>query len=347
MSLKSYFSGMWFKVSLALPGPFQVALAGGKPMVARGHSMDPSVQLLAHYSAGQPALNSLPVETARAAGSAGYAALSAPPRKDVLSEDRTIVCDTSSIEVRVCSPTDRVDNDVLVLFYHPGGWVIGDLDSGHAFCTEVSGRTGATVISVDYRLAPESPFPAAAEDAFAAYDWAIRNAHEFGADPNRIIVAGESAGGNLAAAICQFARSTGLPQPCGQYLVSPVLDLKNRSKSYSEIDNAFPLTAELMEWFIGHYTDLDDADDVRASPLLAQDFSGLAPAIVVTAGFDPLVDEGAAYAEKLSAAGVEVTYVCEHSAGHGILTMSGLSRSCMAASDRCVRLLTDFIGSID
>jgi acetyl esterase/lipase len=234
----------------------------------------------------------------------------------------------------------------MVLFFHPGGWVIGDLDSGHAFCTEVCAASGATVISVAYRLAPEHRFPCAADDAIAAYYWALENAASYDCDPAKIIVAGESAGGNLAAVVCQQAKLAGRQQPLCQFLVSPVTDVKNRSESYKDLSDAFPLTASLMEWFIANYIASEEqAGDPKASPLLATDFAGLAPAVVVTAGFDPLVDEGAAYARKLKEGGARVQYHCETGAGHGILTMAGLSRSCGAASDRCVRLLVDQIAA--
>lgn len=235
----------------------------------------------------------------------------------------------------------------VVLFFHPGGWVVGDLDSGHAFCTEVCAASGATVISVDYRLAPEHKFPCAADDAIEAYYWVLENVASYNGDPSKIIVAGESAGGNLAAVVCQQAKLAGRQQPLCQFLVTPVTDVKNRSESYKDLSDAFPLTARLMEWFIAHYiATKEQAGDPKASPLLAADFSDLAPAIVVTAGFDPLVDEGAAYAKKLEEAGVEVKYHCETGAGHGILTMAGVSRSCGAASNRCIGLLIDRIAAI-
>ncbi len=347
MAVKAWLSRLWFKLSMSLPGALQVALAGGKPIVIRGHRLDPSIQLLAHYSAGQPSLDTFPIDIARTAAAAGYAALSAPPRQEITLRDLELDGAQGALPARVYLPLDNQANGVLILFFHPGGWVIGDLNSGHSFCTQIAARTGATVVSVDYRLAPEHPFPAAVDDAIAAYEWALSNAPDLNCNPEKIIVAGESAGGNLAAAICQQAKSAGLPQPCGQYLVSPVTDLKHRSASYTELGDAFPLTADLMEWFIDNYVDPSHADDARASVLLATDLTALAPAIVITAGFDPLVDEGAAYAKQLSESGVPVTYHCESGSGHGILTMAGLSRSCKAASDRCIALLVDFVATLE
>jgi len=347
MAVKAFINELWFKVSMSLPGSLQVGLTGGEPVVIRGRSLDPSIQLLAHYSAGQPSLDTLPIDIARAAAAAGYAALSGPPRREIAVRDIQLDGSQAALPARVCLPEHGRANGVLVLFFHPGGWVFGDLNSGHSFCAQISARAGATVVSVDYRLAPEHPFPAAVDDAIAAYEWALSNALDLNCDPEKIIVAGESAGGNLAAAICQHAKSAGLRQPCGQYLASPVTDLKNRSASYTELGDSFPLTADLMEWFIDKYVAPSHADDVRASVLLAADLTGLAPAIVITAGFDPLVDEGAAYAERLAASGVPVTYHCESGSGHGILTMAGLSRSCKAASDRCTALLVDFIAALE
>jgi acetyl esterase/lipase len=347
MSLKQYLSGLWFKIAMSLPGPLQVVLAGGAPVTARGNTMDSSVQLLAHFSAAHPSLDTYPIDIARAAGSAGYSVLSRPPRSNVETADIEIDCASGLIPARITKPIGGRTSETMVLFFHPGGWVIGDLDSGHAFCTEVCAASGATVISVDYRLAPEHRFPCAADDAIAAYYWALESAASYGCAPAKIIVAGESAGGNLAAVVCQQAKLAGRQQPLSQFLVSPVTDVKNRSESYTDLSDAFPLNANLMEWFIANYISAEEeAGDPKASPLLATDFSDLAPAIVVTAGFDPLVDEGAAYATKLKEAGVDVQYHCETGAGHGILTMAGLSRSSGAASDRCVSLLVDQIAAL-
>lgn len=347
MSIKQYLSGLWFKIAMSLPAPVQVMLTGGESIIARGNNMDPAVQLLAHFSAAHPSLDTYPVDIARAAGSAGYAALSRPPKLNVQTIELEIDGAAGPIPARMTRPTGDRSSETVVLFFHPGGWVIGDLDSGHAFCTEVCVVSGATVISVDYRLAPEHQFPAAADDAIAAYYWTVDNAASFNCDPTKIIVAGESAGGNLAAVVCQQVKLADRQQPLGQFLVSPVTDVKNRSESYKDLSDAFPLTASLMEWFITNYIPGEEqAGDAKASPLLATDFSGLPPAIVVTAGFDPLVDEGAAYARRLKEAGVEIQYRCETGAGHGILTMAGLSRSCGAASDRCLKLLVDQIASL-
>lgn len=333
-----------FRFKMSLPGALQVRMAGGQPIVVRGRTMDPSLQLLAHMSAGQPTLDSYPIDIARAASAAGYAAFSGPANESVSVRDTVISNDGSDLPIRIYTPRGSSSPMPVVVFFHPGGWVIGDLESGHRFCTELCNRSCAVVVSVNYRLAPEHVFPAAVEDALFAYKWAIEHAAELGGDAGGIWVAGESAGANLAAVVCLLARDEGLAQPSGQILISPVTDVQSRHASYDDLSDAFPLTAELMEWFISHYIASEEyAGDFRASPLLAKNLEGLAPALIVTAGFDPLLDEGEAYARRLAEAGVEVRYHCENGAGHGIATMLGVSRSCWAAGDRVLEQAVQLI----
>lgn len=213
----------------------------------------------------------------------------------------------------------------VVIYYHGGGWVVGDLDTHDGLCRHLAQMSGAVVLSVDYRLAPEHPFPAAVEDAYAALVWTASGASssELGDVLNRdaVVVAGDSAGGNLAAVVALMAREAAGPSVALQGLLYPGTDMRMQSDSHS-LYTEHLLLPDTMRWFREQYLrDESDLRDWRASPLLAERFDGLPPAYVMTAGFDPLRDEGKAYAEKLRAAGVPVAYRCYEGQIHGFLTL--------------------------
>jgi len=197
----------------------------------------------------------------------------------------------------------------IVVYFHGGGWVLGGVDSDDPFCRDLCVRADAVVVSVDYRHAPEARFPAAVDDGFAAVRWIAANADALGGDASRLAVCGWSAGGNIAAVVCQMARDADGPSIAGQVLVTPVTDCDLTRDSYVANGDGYVLTTSLMRWFWDHYADPPDRRDPKASPLRARDLSGLAPALVVTCEFDPLRDEGAAYAEALAAAGVEAHHL--------------------------------------
>jgi cation diffusion facilitator CzcD-associated flavoprotein CzcO/acetyl esterase/lipase len=208
----------------------------------------------------------------------------------------------------------------LIAYFHGGGWVLGSQDSDDPFCRDLCARTGAVVVSVNYRHAPEDRFPAAADDAFAAAGWIAAHAVELGGIPGQLAVAGWSAGGNVAAVACQLARDAGGPDIAAQLLVTPVTDGDRGRPSYSGNGEGFALTAALMQWFWDHYADEADRARPNASPLRGT-LAGLPPAVVVTAEFDPLRDEGDAYAEALAAAGVPVRHIRARGHIHTSLTM--------------------------
>ena len=194
----------------------------------------------------------------------------------------------------------------VIVWYHGGGFVIGDLETADRTCRKLAAGTGALVISIDYALAPERPFPAGPDDCIAALRWIVANAESLGGDPARVAVAGDSAGGNMAAVTAIRARDEHIALR-HQLLVYPVTDCTMTSTSYAENAEGYLLTADSMDWFIGHYLSGGaDAKDPRVSPLYADDLRGLAPALVITAEFDPLRDEGEAYAQRLEEAGNEV-----------------------------------------
>ncbi len=192
----------------------------------------------------------------------------------------------------------------MVVYFHGGGWVLGSQESDDPLCRDLCTQSNAIILSVDYRHAPEARFPAAPDDAFAAVRWAAANASTLGAIPGKLAVAGWSAGANLAAVVCQTARDSGGPAIAGQLLLTPVTDSDLTRSSYSENKEGYALSTSLMKWFWDHYADAADRTDPKAAPLRATSLAGLPPAFVVTAQFDPLRDEGRAYAEALAEAGV-------------------------------------------
>ena len=255
------------------------------------------------------------------------------------TEDRTVPGAAGELPARVYRP--EADGPVpTIVFFHGGGFVIGDIETHDNQCRMVCRDVGAVVLSVAYRLAPEAPFPAAVEDCLAATRWAAEHVGELGGDSDRLAVAGDSAGGNLAAVVAQTARDEGGPQLAAQLLVYPSTDFAGEYASRTENAEGYFLTASDIEWFGGHYAGTyEDPTDPRLSPLRAQDLSGLPPAVVVTAEFDPLRDEGEAYARALEAAGVPVVLRRYDGMIHGFFDLGALSPAAYEAiRDACREL---------
>ncbi len=252
------------------------------------------------------------------------------------TEDRTVPGAEGELRARVYRPEE--DGPLpTVVFFHGGGWVIGDLDTHDNMVRNVCRGARAVVVAVDYRLAPEHPFPAAADDAVAAARWVAQHLEEFGGS-DRLAVAGDSAGGNLAAVVAQVLRDDGTPL-AGQFLVYPAVDAEGEYPS--RVDNAqgYFLEKDTMDWFYGHYAGAwEDARDARLSPLHGADLSGLPPAVVVTAEYDPLRDEGEAYGGALEAAGVHAEVLRYDGMIHGFFDMGPASPAAQAAVDEsCAR----------
>jgi acetyl esterase len=277
--------------------------------------------------------------------------LAMPSRTDVYASGRVVPgpVGAPAIPVRVyrrfgagigAAGEDRVRPPAIV-YYHGGGWVTGDLDSHDGVCRLLAAVSRCTVVAVDYRLAPEDPFPAAVDDAVAAYQWVHRHAEELGIAEGRVGVMGDSAGGNLAAAVAQLTRAGAdspddVPPPVVQGLLYPAVDARLNTASMHTLSSGFFLTRASMVYFRGAYLpNRDDWETAKASPLLADDHRGLAPAMVVTAGFDPLRDDGANYAEALRKAGVEVEYRCYDDQVHGFVSMGFLADSLALATEVC------------
>jgi acetyl esterase len=226
------------------------------------------------------------------------------------TEDIGIPGPAGAIPARIYDPvgTSRTATPVLA-YFHGGGWVQGDLETHHGLCARLALRSGALVVAVDYRLAPEHKFPAAVEDCMAAYRWLRARGREIGGDPTWVGVGGDSAGGNLAAVVSQLARSAGDPGPACQVLIYPALDFGLGTPSHQEFEDAHIIPRDRIAWYTQQYLRQDaDRSDPRAAPLRTRDLTGQPPALVITAGFDPLRDEGQMYAERLRAAGVDVVY---------------------------------------
>ena len=235
--------------------------------------------------------------------------------------ERTIPGPATALPIRVYRPSIGAVLPGLV-WYHGGGWVFGDLDMSDGTCRALANAAECVVVSVDYRLAPETPFPGAVDDAYAAVDWVAEHADQLGIDPDRIAVGGDSAGGNLAAAVCLIARERGRPAICHQVLVYPVTDHRLETESYQTNGQGYLLTRTSMEWFWGHYLGDQDRAHPLASPLLADSLAMLPSATVVTAEFDPLRDEGEAYGERLRGAGILTTITRYHGMIHGFFGMA-------------------------
>jgi acetyl esterase len=229
----------------------------------------------------------------------------------------------------------------LLVFFHGGGWTVGDLDSYDPLCRKLANEAQCGVLSVDYRLAPEHPFPAAVDDAYAATAWASEHARELRVDAARIAVGGDSAGGNLAAVTAILARDRGAPALVFQLLVYPATDQGSERPSWQQFGRGYLLELESIRYFQMKYLrHARDYHDWRASPLLRSDLEGLPPALVITAGFDPLLDDCVAYSQRLRAAGVEVEYRCFDGMIHGFLTLGKMFTAAGEASGVAARALT-------
>lgn len=241
-------------------------------------------------------------------------------------ENRKIPGPAGDIPVRIYTPVAAGAGPLpCLVYYHGGGWVIGDLETHEGACRLLANDSGCRVVSVDYRLAPEHVFPAAPEDCFAALKWVAANARQLGVDPNRIAVGGDSAGGNLSAVVCQMARAAGGPSIAFQLLIYPATDMALATASKKENATGYFLEERTMHYFYDLYVPRGtDENDPRLSPLRAKTFTGLPPAYVITAQYDVLRDEGRLYAEKLKEAGVKVTHVNYDTLIHGFFTMAGI-----------------------
>jgi len=308
-----------------LPPRAQVGLSGRRPIVIDGQRLDPEVQLLlAARERLQPPVwdETMTVERGREI-TREEAWVAAGKRPIAVGKVQALTA--AGLPARLYVPDEPGPHPLLV-YYHGGGFVAGDLDTHDAPCRVLCRHAGVRVLAIDYRLAPEHRFPAWIEDGLASFDWAVEHAGELGADPRRVVVSGDSAGGNIAAVVAQER------DPAMQLLIYPSMDMRGPRRSHELFGDGFFLTSALIEWYSNHFLPADaDRTDPRRSPILAPDLSGAAPAIVITAGFDPLRDEGEEYADKLREAGVPVLAHRFRGMFHGFINSVGVSPSCRGA----------------
>jgi acetyl esterase len=296
---------------------------------------------------GRPKLHTLGADEARAVADKLSAEGEVEPAEVARTEDGTLPGPHGPIGWRRYVPLG-VKGDALptLIYYHGGGFVIGNLETHDSTCRRIANRSRCQVIAIDYRLAPAFPFPAPVEDALAAFRHIRDRATAFGIDASRIAVGGDSAGGNLAAVVCQQAREAGEAMPAFQMLIYPATDSTTLTASRRDLADGYFLTKDMMDWFWKHYVPAGaDLADLRLSPLLAKDFAHLPPAFVLTAGYDPLRDEGRAYADRLLAAGVKVTYVNYPGTIHGFFSMTRFLKQGLVANDEAAGVMAAQFGT--
>lgn len=340
-SLKTRIARSALRAALSAPPHFLRGLAGPAPVNDRGHALDLSTHALLRLvlDARKPS-DHRGIGLMRHEMDDGGPIADFPPAPLLRIEERAIRGPEHHFAVRIYEPRSPSPSPRPVcLYFHGGGFVLGSLRSHDGVCGRIAERAKCLVVSVDYRLAPEHRFPAAAHDAIAAYRWCVTHARSLGVDPRRIAVAGDSAGGNLAAVVAWHERASDSP-PSFQLLVYPSTDLEHPTESYRLFATGYLLETNTSRWFRSQY--LRHEDDLRsplASVMRAPCLRGTPPAHIVTAGFDPLRDEGEAYARKLAQAGVRVALRCEQHLTHGFFSLGGILDSARRAIDRSIDVL--------
>ncbi|MGQ0533759.1 MAG: alpha/beta hydrolase [Caulobacteraceae bacterium] len=314
-----------------------IKASGGEPRTVRGMTLDPRFQFLEH----QARLRAIPwdrmtVEMLRTQTEGGAQLFGGGKVSGVRVERSFVPGRSHSVPTRLYLPTVRDNSAALLVYLHFGGGVIGSLESCHRLCSLIAKEAGAPVLSVDYRLAPEFKFPTGLEDCIAAYNWAVDNAARYGAPVGKAAIGGDSMGGHFAAIIAQESRKT--KPPVLQLLIYPAVDFLSETPSMHDFADAWPLTAETVDYFMKQYLPENaDPGDPRLSPIRSQDLRGLSPALIYTAGFDMLLDQGEAYAHRLEEAGVKVAYTRFDSLPHGFVAMPSAAPAAEAAIRRIAR----------
>ena len=326
-------------VLLSLPPPLLRLMAGGGVVHHAGRTLDPRLQFLATRALA--GLTLLSPEEARRAVAEAQARTAAPVDPSVSVEALSVQGGDGPVAVRAYRPQGQDPAAPLMVFAHAGGGVMGDLDTAHPFCALLAGVSRGPVLSVDYRLAPEHRFPAGFEDLLAAYHWGRQNAARFGAPPAEAAIGGDGAGASLAAAVCQALHDAGEPQPALQLLIQPWMDIAPPPPAAGP--DVFPLSRGLMAWCAGHYLRPgDDPADPRISPGRRSDLSGLAPAVLATAGFDLTAARAEAYGQALREAGVPVIWRRYDSLAHGFTAVAGV----VPAAERACREIAGLVRGV-
>ena len=313
--------------------------------IVRSARLSPALRALFEIidARAAPPIESLGVEEARKTRAEWFKRMSGPLVELARVEDLRIPGPGGEIPARLYAKDTGGPRPGMV-YFHGGGWVIGDLDTHDAFCRSLAKESGAVVVAVGYRLAPENRFPAAVEDAHAATLWIAANAEKLGIDAGKTVVCGDSAGGTLSTVVAARCRDAGGPKLAAQVLFYPITDVSRfDTGSYCDFAENYLLTRKTMQWFAAHY--LGEAENGRnpeASPLLAEDLHGLPPALVITAEFDPLRDEGEAYARRMKEAGTPVTVTRYPGMVHGFAIMLGV----LEDGHRAIREAAEFVKEI-
>jgi acetyl esterase len=296
-------------------------------------------------ASGRPPLHELPPAEAREAATGLTASLGGPPEQVAEVRELSIPGPAGTIPARLYVPAGTKPLPVLV-YYHGGGFVIGSLDGWDPVMRSLANASGCAIVSVDYRLAPENKFPAAVDDAYAAVEWVAREAASLGADPSRVAVGGDSAGGNLAAVVSILARDRKGPKIAFQLLVYPTTEQDYTRSSHVKYGENHFLTSDMMHWFLGNYTTPETIGDWRVQPLRAESLRNLPPAHIIVAECDPLHDEGEAYGERLRAEGGTATFVRYPGMIHGFFTFpAALDQGRQAINDAGAALRTALAGA--
>ncbi len=325
-------------------------LSSSSPSNDRGEPIDRCVGAVVRAAARLPPIERQTTARSRAAMDEYTRLTDVPTERMAHVVDRTISGPHGDIPLRVYVPVEATRPLPILVYLHGGGFVIGSLDSHDRVVRRLAARASAIVVAVDYRLAPEHRFPVPFEDALAATQWVLASARLLGGDPERVAIGGDSAGGNLSAAVCLALRDARrrdprAPVPRLQVLVYPATDLRRQSESHRRLGRGYLLTTELIDWFMSRYLrSRADELDPRGSPLLATDHRDLPPAWITIAGFDPLRDEGEAYAAKLRESGVATELVYEPGMIHGFFTMGGVVPRAAEVVDLAARAITRALG---
>jgi acetyl esterase/lipase len=321
------------RLILSIPERWLVAFAGGKPICIEGRTLDPRIQFLGVAAKFQATIDSVPPVQARQLASATMRLVEGDPAKDVEIANIEIPAEGRIIRARTYKPASVNERPATLVYYHMGGCVVGDLETCHTFCSYIAERAQCIVVSVDYRLAPEHKFPAAVDDGVDAFRWVRDNAEQLGGAANRVAVGGDSAGGYLSAVIAQEMKRLNETPPILQMMIYPAVIWRMEAPSMETFGASYPLNKSMMYYFRDHYFADHEVEtlDLRGSPGLNKDLGGLPPALIYTAGHDPLVDQGRDYAAALTAAGVPVTYRCYDALAHCFTAMSGAVPTARAA----------------
>jgi acetyl esterase len=295
---------------------------------------------------GRPKLNTLPYAVGRQAVDKMSEDSEADPPQVGETIDGDFAGPGGKIRFRRYRPQGAAAGPLpTLIYYHGGGFVIGNIETHDSTCRRLANKSRCQVISIDYRLSPEHPFPAPIDDGVAAFRHIRDNAASFAADANRLAVGGDSAGGAIAAVVCQVLRDSGEQGPAFQMLIYPATDSSKQSASRVAFAEGYFLTKDLMDWFWKAYVPSStDLADLRLSPLLAKDFKGLPPAFVLTAGYDPLRDEGRAYADRLIDAGIKTTYVNYPGTIHGFFSLTRFLSQGLKANDEAAAVMGAHFG---